>query len=101
MPLDSRQQIDSVIESVKSYMGNLLGNLSSPTVKVVSRVANECAKYTDVHPDGIAICLLFCCGKVSDQCIFTEMRTTAGQEAVADRKKYDDKGFLAAIFWHS
>ena len=39
MPLDSRQQIDSVIESVKSYMGNLLGNLSSPTVKVVSRVA--------------------------------------------------------------
>lgn len=39
MPLDSRQQIDSVIESVKSYMGNLLGNLSSPTVKVVSRFA--------------------------------------------------------------
>ena len=41
MPLDSRQQIDSVIESVKSYMGNLLGNLSSPTVKVVSRVAEK------------------------------------------------------------
>ena len=39
MPLDSRQQIVSVIESVKTYMGNLLGNLSSPTVKVVSRVA--------------------------------------------------------------
>mgnify|MGYP002773725060 CR=1 FL=1 len=39
MPVDSRQQIDGVIESVKSYMGNLLGNLSSPTVKVVSRFA--------------------------------------------------------------